>query len=1564
MNLQQSPLPRFEQDSDLHRDDRQHRDACALICAVRKGAKPTHGNVKRTIEALTRMGHRSGAINGEGDGVGIMTDIPRLLWRKRLEKEGLRASVADGSDFWVAHIMIATADHNRKHHIINRVLREISQSGLHHLYDNQGDVNRRVLGPIAEQSEPVFWQIAGQRGQVSQSDLDLVLFELQKRIEDELGVHVASFSTHSVIYKVQGNIEILRRYYPELRDPDFESIVTMGHARYSTNTNPIFERSQPFNIIGHNGEFNTISRFRLEADMLDIALSQSNSDSQDIDRVVHALCMRYGLDLIEAMEYIFPAYEHDLMVDTPEIHAVYRQMRQAFGPFAQGPAAIAARFGNSVLFSVDALGLRPLWFGETEKEYFASSERGVYPMHTLSGNPKPLAPNEKIALRIHPRDSVDVLDYPAIQEYVYQKHLFRVGTGKDIGNSQSIYSIEEIGEPQAPTPPRSSPTTKKQPQTQNHPVEVLTTLVPIVEESIVAELPKLPWNDSDHKINAAVLSGMGWERYQVNLIHTMTENGKEQIGSLGWDGPLAALSQTRVNIADYFKETVAVVTNPAIDREREQSQFSTRTLLGTRPPLGAESDASGKLIQLEFPLLLDSLGEVLNEKQVSQIAHQHGTLTIQQVASVFGETLQVLSLGAKLDEPIEAAIERLQHEAISAAQSGALCLLLDDTAVAAGDEHWLDPILAAAAIDKALRQADAKPNLRRQIGIIIRSGGLRDLHDLMLCLSFGANAVIPYAMYAVAGGIAPKVPRQMPLEDELVDSLQKFLAATKVGLEKVISTVGCHELRGYGHSFSSIGLSKSVTKLLGTPNYFGSDARGVTWANLKQSAEERAAEFRGEVRARLHNPDRFYPKMWKKAEAVAHGELSLEEYTESLLNLEAKLPVSIRHILRIKAANAQLDPKNVDLSVGDYDMPVLISAMSFGSQGELAYRAYAEAAKQLNIVCINGEGGEMHDMMGKYTHNRGQQVASARFGVNIGFLNSAHFIEIKIGQGAKPGEGGHLPGFKVTPQIAEVRHTMPGVGLISPSNNHDLYSIEDLAQLIDELKTANPEAKISVKIPVVPGVGIIAVGIAKAGADVITVTGYTGGTGAARAHALRHVGLPAEVGVWLAHRALVGSGLRNDVELWVDGGMKSGRDVVKMLCLGANRVGFGTLAMVAVGCTICRGCHEGTCHVGITTHVQTADEAERKGFKAFRPFEERGSADTIVTMFNALADDIRKWTAYAGVENTQDLVGRVDLLEQKDYFDEIDLTNLLRPAVPNGSQSIKLSGRRVTRNRNIISKQITDVVSYYTKRGDYELTYDDEQVMAMDRALGTHLAGAMKRGEVPNAEKIRNIYLSFSNSAIPGNGLGAFNDAPINIMVEGGAQDGVAKCARGGKVFILKGLNHNGNRLDGSVGKSFAYGAQGGLLIVQGDADTRACIRLSGADVIFGGEVQKPLQDELGSIGARSNLKGYAFEYMTSGRAMVLGDPGPWICAGMTGGTIYQRIQPEMGLTEESIQRRIAPGATVEIFPLDDNGVNDARELLSTYIQILENNHQAAAVEHLYALLRYLPKHFVMIAPK
>ena len=662
---------------------------------------------------------------------------------------------------------------------------------------------------------------------------------------------------------------------------------------------------------------------------------------------------------------------------------MYDELRQSFGPFAQGPAAVVARLGDQAVFSVDALGLRPLWYGETEKEHFITSERGVYALDSMSVSPKPMAPGEKIAMTVRAGQEIEVMDYPAIQQYVYSRYRDRQPYSS---NGGGIWRAK--GEGASSAPPMTPYPMRPAPNGGGMQLETQAAPVAVLERAEVAAktVTKLPWTQDPIKTNAAVMSGFGWERYHVEIVKSLSENGKEQIGSLGWDGPLAALSNTRANLADFFKETIAVVTNPSIDREREQAQFSSQVLIGCRPEITSGRDPDATLIRLQMPLLLETPPEFDDAEVLRDLAAQHGTMHIQDLADVFAGRLEILSMGCPDDTTVDLAVESLQARAVEAVQAGARCIILDDSAIACGAELYIDPLLAVAAVDKALRQADHEPNLRRRVGLVVRSGALRDLHDLAICLSLGANAILPYAMYAVCLGTAPRGSRKPLVAEQVRSSLDKALSAVHAGLQKITSTVGCHELRGYGHSFSSIGLSRNIANLLGTPNYFGSTGRGLTWGTLYADAEARAQEFRGEVRARLKNPERFYPKMWKKAEAVAHGELEFDDYTETLFKLENNMPVSLRHVLGLKESDEHLAPEEVDISVNGYDLPVLISAMSFGSQGELAYRSYAEAAHLLNIICMNGEGGEVHDLLGRHPRNRGQQVASGRFGVNVAFL--------------------------------------------------------------------------------------------------------------------------------------------------------------------------------------------------------------------------------------------------------------------------------------------------------------------------------------------------------------------------------------------------------------------------------------------------------------------------------------------------------------------------------------------------------------------------------------------------
>jgi glutamate synthase (NADPH/NADH) large chain len=1501
-------------------------DACALIANIRKGARPTHGNLKRTLAALARMGHRTGEVQGEGDGCGVLTDLPRIIWTQIMQRIGQPSELAYDPHFFVAHLFLPQTNTEA----IVRRIGEIAQLRvLQILYSAHGQTRSEMLGPLARAQEPVFWQLAGYAPARTVQDANARLFEFHLEIERELPVHVVSCSTHSVIYKVRGHVDTLYKYYPDLRNPEFESAITIGHSRYSTNTETAFERVQPFSLLGHNGEINTIARLRQEARMLGAQLVQSGSDSQDLNRLLEVLIHRYGFTLAEAMEIVFPPVPHEAQALPPEVATLYRRYRMGWGPFAQGPAALVTRYGDECVFSVDALGLRPLWFGETEKDYYFSSEQGVLPLEQNVRDPRPLAPGEKVVLSIHRGSTVRVMSDSELRLEVLRR-------GRALNAVQSPAVPHGAPEWDAPLPPGDSPNLEA-------------------------------WR-----------AATGWYRSDRDIAVEMADKGADPIGSLGYDGPLAALSGDGVrNIAEYFKEAVAVVTNPAIDRERETEHFSTEAIVGPRPALH-ENDPADEVtpIALRLPVLAGGqyAGDALLDfGDYAEAAQRGGTLMYEDVLAAFGARALTLEMCIQPNETVERALERLSEQAVQAALGGMRLIALDDRRAFRDSCLWLDHHLALAAVDRALRlNNDGRgQNLRRKCGIVLRAAGIRNLHDLILAVALGADAVNPYLLFETAVGRSGR-------PEERAERVVKLLSALEKGLQKVTSTMGVHELRGYGKTFGSIGLSEPVAEVMGCVNYCGSAERGLTWQMIYEEAHVRQSYIDSKG-ARLPKETRIYPHIYKMAQQVAQGEADYIGLMERLSEIERTTPVALRHTLDFKFdPSSRVSPEDVDLSVGRHSLPFVIASMSFGSQSEIAFRAYAEAAFRLDMYSLNGEGGEIKDMLGKYPYHRGQQIASGRFGVNAELINSSYLLEIKIGQGAKPGEGGHLPGKKVSAKVAAARNANIGVDLISPSNNHDIYSIEDLAQFIEELKTSNPRAKVAVKLPVVPGIGVIAVGVAKANADIINITGYDGGTGAARQHSLKYVGLPAEIGVVEAHAALLKAGLRDRVEIWCDGGMKSGTDVVKMILLGANRVGFGTMAMVAIGCTICRKCQTDTCHVGIATQVETREQAIAHGLKAFEPQVFEDAVEQLVQLFTAIGQEAQEITARLGYTRLQDLVGRADLLQQVRLCERLDMTPLLQVA-PRAERpsSQRTVGRALRRPRNHLTEVISEMVLEALEQGEDVITYEDTEAMSIDRAVGTHLVGALVRRygfengrSIGGREVLRHngarpkaIKLNFNGSTVPGNGLAAFHGADVEVVVEGGTQDGLGKCAIGGRVAILKGMNTKGVRVGGSVGKSFAYGAQRGQFFVQGNADSRAGVRLSGADLVIGGELTEKLRDEQGFLASRANIKGFAFEYMTAGRAVVLGDPGPWMCSGMTGGVVYVRLRPELGLDEAALKRRLAQGANVKIMPVDAGDAANLHDLLCGYREVLSDSNQHAEARRIDEILKRWDKEFVKIVP-
>ncbi|GAA0370015.1 glutamate synthase-related protein [Bacillus horti] len=1480
-------------------------DSCGIVAIVNKDNAPTHQNILNAVDALIKMEHRSGFINGEGDGCGLLTDIPRSLWSTRFEQADLPANLVYSEEFFVAHLFIPTHVDVRQTQKEIRELFDTQQANIYLELENQ--VDSSVLGPNGKQDEPLFWQISGSLSSSGHTSVAHSLFELQISIEEKYDVHVASLNNQSCVYKVMGAANILPKYFKDLGNAQFESTVSIGHNRYSTNTLSNFFRVQPFSLLGHNGEINTVNQLRQEAQMIGAPLDSAGSDSQDLNRTIETLIHRYHFSLFEALEMVFPPIINEIKNLNPKLQDLYVDIRQTWGHFAQGPAGIVSRYQDECVFSIDSLGLRPLWVVETDEQLFFSSEQGLVPATEMIAEPKSLAPGEKVGVKLQD-GMVVVYQHHELQEEVYDRYTQR----KAVDNSRKMIQVPSL------------------PSTTD------------VEEDLIF---------TDQWYGA-----FGWDRDHIQLAEQMASNGADPVRSLGHDGPLAALTKERQNIADYLKESVAVVTNPAIDREREMEHFSTRVVLGSRSVIEEESSEqqTDKRVELYSPILLEG---VVGEAASPELE----TLSYEQVIAYFEGHVHTLDVTCQEgQESLAQAIQRLQQEAASAVIDGAQILILDDRKSHADGHLWIDPHLIVSAIDQHLvhTRNELGISLRRKTSIILRSAAIRSLHDIAVASGLGANAVNPYLLFATVSSA------------ENADGARHLFSALNKGLEKVTSTIGIHELRGYNRIFSGIGLRQEIADLLQVVSFCGSEQIGLGFEQLEEDARKRALDF-ADDKTRAGRTFRIFPRVWKPIGQIAKGELDYSEYAEKVAEIEEATPISIRHVtdLNFEKANQENSPVSADdvsVGVGEHDLPFVISSMSFGSQNETAYRAYAEAAEQLNMISINGEGGEIKDMLGKYPRTRGLQVASGRFGVNVELANSSNLLEIKIGQGAKPGEGGHLPGSKVTAKIAAARNATIGSDLISPSNNHDIYSIEDLAQIITELKTANHEAKVIVKVPIVPNIGTISVGIAKAGADVVSLSGFDGGTGAARIHALQHVGLPVELGVKLAHHALIEAGLRDQVEVWGDGGIKSSLDALKVMLLGANRVGFGTLSMIAVGCTACRGCHLDTCHVGIATQIDSQDEAAEKGLKRFIPRELDLAVSGLKTMFSTFGQELQRLTGLLGYKHAQELVGRSDLLQQVRELEKLDLTALLAAAQEKQAKVAKLQKveKKQEQKLALAAGAEHQVESNPYVSFDQPLVRDFSDVLADQRVLGSRYAGERVKNRLDGSYlSLPKVELNFDAGSVPGNGLAAFNVEGIHIRVQGGAQDGVGKTSFGGVTSILKAKNKVGQFINGSVGKGFCYGAQKGLFIVQGNADSRAGIRLSGADVIIAGEVTSPLQDELGGIGARANIKGFAFEYMTNGRALVLGDPGPWICSGMTGGVVYLRLDRKYGLDEAAIYRRIAKAAKISLESLSEKGKQDVSELLGVYIEELLATGQQEKAAQILELKNTCSEHFIQLVP-
>src|SRR6478735_2850384 len=642
----------------------EDKDACAIYASVRKDATPSHEPIERAIPALQKMLHRAGNVDGEGDGCGLLLDLPRKIWAEEVRSGGHDPSLTLNDAFAVAHIFVERSqDLERIQHDARELL---GQGGFRILAERIGVVDSTALGPTAREEEPHFWQVCGLVADASHRD------------------RVPSFSATTCVYKVMGSPKVLGSYYPDLNDERLETIGCFGHNRYSTNTWPSFKRVQPFSVLGHNGEINTIEQLRQEARMLGVPIEPGSSDSQDLNRTIDTMVSREGLSLAEAMEMILPPIVAEIRGLPADLHSFYMYLHQAMGPFAQGPVALIARHTDECVFSADAMGLRPLWQVETEDDYVFSSEPGVVSVHKMVSEPKPLAPGEKAFVQIdRARKHSTLHAHDAMLRIVRDNWLRRNGVDAAAGYDRALQTGGPLEGEDVPGYSDAGP-----------------------EEPV--------------KVADRVLAGFGWQRDDVKLVQQMASNGAEPVGSLGYDGPLAALSPERQNLADYFKETVAVVTNPAIDREREMEHFSTRTVFGRRPSISAAGEDTGT-VETAFPVILGGHHGLapLSDKTYRAIARKHHTYLLEDLWEEFRGRADVVDISLLESETTHGAVERIKQEAVKKVRDGAELLVLTDRTVYDADRRYIDPHLATSAIDQALKQFEAAKgeNLRRRCSI-------------------------------------------------------------------------------------------------------------------------------------------------------------------------------------------------------------------------------------------------------------------------------------------------------------------------------------------------------------------------------------------------------------------------------------------------------------------------------------------------------------------------------------------------------------------------------------------------------------------------------------------------------------------------------------------------------------------------------------------------------------------------------------------------------------------------------------------------------------------------------
>jgi glutamate synthase (ferredoxin) len=1468
-------------------DPRDERDACGVGFVANLSGKANRGVLETAITALKNLEHR-GAVGADGltgDGAGLLTQLPSRFFAREIEKLGHNLP-SDEIAVGVFFLPRGEAAAARCREASERAL---SERGLLCYGWRTVPVDEQIIGSKARATAPFIQHLLIGKGSTKAQEFEATLRLVRRQIEEQIadvpGLYIPSFSSRTVVYKGMFIASQLERFYSDLADPLFETALAVLHQRYSTNTFPNWALAQPFRFLAHNGEINTIAGNRnwmraRENEMLRREPQSGyartrwseGSDSASLDKALEYLLIS-GRDLTEAMMMLIPeAYENSIETDR-SLRAFYEYSSCIVEPW-DGPAGVSFSDGRIVGAALDRNGLRPSRYMVTrDGKVILTSEAGAVQVEQdMIVEKGRLGPGEMIAV-----DTAQGL-------------LLRNSAIKRITSDQRAYaSWVRRCWVFCPQRPDSGPLQISEQEIAEDQDETLR------RERAVALLRRM--------------KGFGYTSEDVDrILAPMLAEGKEPAGSMGDDTPLAVLSFKPRLLYSYFKQQFAQVTNPPIDSIREKSAMSLDTLLGVRPPLTPQALVDASLIHLKSPILSNSTLDWLKRKA--------------------GRRFVPVSLQAVFDadqaaDGLQRALEKLCGDAIAAVENGATILIISDLEA----DEFRAPIpmlLSVGAVHNHL----IREGRRLSASLIAQTGEARDDHQIACLIGCGANAVNPAVAFEV---IVQEGIRQSLNVPEV---LKNYVAALESGLRKIMAKMGIATVASYcgSQTFEAVGLDSALVDKaftgaasriggIGIPEIATDVLRFHSAANGGgDPALEDAGYFRYRSGGEYHT---FNPTVFRALHRVARNGGGFDQYSDAVAKRQ---PAVLRDLLAFKPGKPipleEVD--SVELILSRFST----SGMSLGALSREAHETLAIAMNRMGAKSNSGEGGEDPARFkpypnGDFANSRIKQVASARFGVTPEYLMSADELEIKMAQGSKPGEGGQLPGHKVTGEIAGLRHSVPGVTLISPPPHHDIYSIEDLAQLIHDLKQINTAARIAVKLVSEAGIGTIAAGVAKAHADIIHISGHDGGTGASPLGSIKNAGTPWELGLAEAHQALVLNDLRSRVRLRVDGGLKTGRDVLIAAMLGAQEFGFATAAVVAMGCVMARQCHLNTCPVGIASQ----EVALRKKFK--------GTVENVILFFTSLAEEIRSLMAGLGIRRLDDITGRSDLLFQNDDLElprsaKLNLAAILRqPPLESSAEKMAAAALPGSTEESLGDRIARDCSEAVEDGSHYESCYE---VRNTDRTVGARLAGVIASTYGDAGLPPRTIQLTFTGSA--GQSFGAFNVEGVQLTLIGEANDYVGKGMNGGEIIIKPPV---GSRFDWSqnviTGNTVLYGATGGALFAAGRAGERFCVRNSGGIAVVEG---------VGDHGC---------EYMTAGIVVVLGAVGRNFAAGMTGGVAY--VFDELGSFSGRCNTEL-----VAIKPTSDREAEIVRLLIERHHELT----QSPRARDILANWRFYRKFFCRVA--